>query len=174
MRSTWSVWCVSRASCRCVVRTRTANVDSSLRRRRRSEFREFQDRHSDHCGEADERTSGNYGQTAILSGGGVHVRLYLHTCTRVPNCHYIVDNGGQIGCTRHRGRKGRDSVHQDREIGKTCKGCMREKCRRDERRDTTERTEKRARAEKGEVVREKERGPLKITSYTLFQTDHLR
>lgn len=28
--------------------------------------------------------------------------------------------------------------------------------------------------EGGEVVREKERSLLKITSYTLFQTDHLR
>lgn len=27
---------------------------------------------------------------------------------------------------------------------------------------------------RGEVVREKERDSLKITSYTLFQTDHLR
>lgn len=110
------------------VQTRTTNADSSLRRRRRSEFREYQDRHSNHCGEADERTSGNYGQTAILSDGGVHVRLYLHTCTRVPNCHYNVGNGGQIRCrgTRRRGQKGRDLVRRDREIGKTCKGCRRD------------------------------------------------
>lgn len=172
------------------VQTRTTNADSSLRRRRRSEFREYQDRHSNHCGEADERTSGNYGQTAILSDGGVHVRLYLHTCTRVPNCHYNVGNGGQIRCrgTRRRGQKGRDLVRRGREIGKTCKGCARERGVGEMnegrggggggggRGNMTERTrEKRAReAEKGKVVREKERGPLKITSYTLFQTDHLR
>ena len=89
--------CIQR-SCRCVVRMSTTNADSSLRRRRRSEFREFQDRHSNHCGDADERMSGNYGQTAILSGGGVHILLYLYTGTRVLNCHYIAGNGGQIGC----------------------------------------------------------------------------
>lgn len=131
MRSTRFVRCVSRVSCYCVVRMRTTSADSSLRRRRRSEFREFQDRHSDYCGDADERTSGNYGQIAILSGGGVHVRLYLHTgtlCTgtRVLNCHYIAGNGGQIGCRgmRRRGWKGRDLERQNREIGKTCKGCV--------------------------------------------------
>lgn len=100
MRSMRSVRRVSGASCRCVVRTRTTNADSSLRRRRRSEFREFQDRHSGHCGEADERTSGNYGRTAILSGGGVHVRLYLHTCTHAYRTVITPRNGNgdQIGC----------------------------------------------------------------------------
>lgn len=146
---------------------RTTNADSSLRRRRRSEFREFQDRHSNHCGEADEHTSGNYGQTAILSDGGVHVRLYLHTCTRAPNCHYIVGNGGQIRCRgrRRRGRKGRDLERQERWGKRIRVVCERSVGEMDEG-DTTERTrETRESKEGGSSPRERER-PLE--NYKLY------
>lgn len=127
MGSTGSIRCVSGAPCHCVVQTRTTNADSSLQRRRRSGFREFQDRHSSHCGEADERASGNYGQTTILSDGGVHVRLYLHTCIRAYRTVIIswVTARGQIRCrgTRRRGRKGRDLERRDqRRYGKRVRG----------------------------------------------------
>lgn len=75
---------------------------------------------------------------------------------------------------RPEGSRLRASGQRDREklIRDVCERSVGEM---NEGRDTTERTrETRERAEKGEVVREKERGPLKITSYTLFQTDHLR
>lgn len=64
--------------------------------------------------------------------------------------------------TRRRGRKGRDLERQDREIGKPCKGCVREKRRRDERGErvgrgiTMERMRERARAVSGRGSAEEE------------------
>lgn len=155
-----------------------------LQRRRRLGFREFQDRHSNHCGEADERTSGNYGQTAILSGEGVYVHTFVRTrvyAYRTVITPQITTVRSSVGDTRRRGRKGRDLERRSREKRL---GCMYEKCRRDrrwwertgEREGGRRRMERNVRGQREDEVREKERerGLLKITSYTLFQTDHLR
>lgn len=159
--------CIQR-SCRCVIWMRTTNADSSLWRRRRSEFREFQDRHSDHCGDADERMSGNYGQTAILSGGGVHVLLYLYTAYAywtVITSRVTVARSG-VGYATPRPEGSRLGASQDREIGKMCKRvCVRERCRRDERGDSMEQTRETVKG--GSRPREREKPPENYKLYVV-------
>lgn len=120
-------------------RTRRRMPPIPLQRRRRLGLREFQDCHSNHCGEADKRTNGNYGQTAILSGEDVHT--FVHTrayAYRTVITLQITTVRSHVGDIRRRGRKDRDLEGRSREkrLG------VYERCRRDRRR--------RERAEEGE------------------------
>lgn len=124
-----------------------------------------QDRHSSHCG-GEVETSGNYGRSAILSGGGVHVRLYVNAHRTVITPGITTARSG-VGRTmpkpegsrlrsertgEERGRKGgerrnvRGVCARVRGVGEMNGGNGR-----------GGRTEKRARAERGRAVREKER-----------------
>lgn len=166
-------------------RTRRRMPPIPLQRRRRSGFREFQDRHSNHCGKADERTKVaitvrlQYYQTKAST----YVRTRVHAYRTVITPQITMVRSG-VGDTRRRGRKGRDLERRNREKRL---GCTYEKgvCRRDRRRGGRERTggggggeetdgETCGGRERMRFERKRERGLLKITSYTLFQTDHLR
>lgn len=98
-----------------------------------------------------------------------YVRTY--TCTCVPNCHYTADNDGQIGyrgyATPRQGKVANAGI--ERNVWDICTRGVGEM-------DEDERERGRGRERDGwrnvrgqrvDEVREKERGPLKITSYTL-------
>jgi len=158
-----------------------------LRRRRRSGYREFQDRHRNHCAEADEWQLRSRPRCYQVLARFVRTRAR----TRARNQLSLRQvNDGSIRFDR-----GTFRISERREAGVVPGACTcvcarvhsnvragwigvrrdgwgNARGQREGRNRARER--ERAKAEGHGRERQAERGSLKITSYTLFQTDHPR